>query len=56
LYREGYYLEQKGEEDKNDSKTELSIAKHRNGPTGVVNLIFRKNTLEFLEESTATHV
>lgn len=50
LYREGYYLEQKGEEDKNDSKTELSIAKHRNGPTGVVNLIFRKNTLEFLEE------
>jgi len=50
LYREGYYLEQKGEEDKNDSKTELSIAKHRNGPTGVVNLVFRKNTLEFLEE------
>ncbi len=50
LYRKGYYLEQKGEEDKNDSKTELSIAKHRNGPTGIVNLIFRKNTLEFLEE------
>lgn len=50
LYREGYYLEQKGEEDKNDSKTELSIAKHRNGPTGLVNLVFRKNTLEFLEE------
>lgn len=50
LYREGYYLEQTGEQSSNDSQTELSIAKHRNGPTGIVNLIFRKNTLEFLEE------
>lgn len=50
LYREGYYLEQTGEQNSNDSQTELSIAKHRNGPTGVVNLVFRKNTLEFLEE------
>jgi len=50
LYREGYYLEQTGEQSSNDSQTELSIAKHRNGPTGVVNLVFRKNTLEFLEE------
>ncbi len=56
LYREGYYLEQTGEQSSNDSQTELSIAKHRNGPTGLVNLVFRKNTLEFLEESTATHV
>lgn len=50
LYREGYYLEQTGEQSSNDSQTELSIAKHRNGPTGLVNLVFRKNTLEFLEE------
>ena len=49
LYREGYYREQKGEVD-NEGKTELSISKHRNGPTGVVNLHFRKETLEFLEE------
>lgn len=49
LYREGYYLEQTGEQSSNDSQTELSIAKHRNGPTGVVNLVFRKNTLEFYE-------
>lgn len=49
LYREGYYREQKGEVD-NEGKTELSISKHRNGPTGVVNLHFRKKTLEFLEE------
>ena len=49
LYREGYYREQKGEVD-DEGKTELSISKHRNGPTGVVNLHFRKETLEFLEE------
>jgi len=52
LYREGYYLEQKGESEGNgkSSQTELSIAKHRNGPTGTVSLYFMKKTLEFLEE------
>ena len=51
LYREGYYLEQKGEgENEKTNQTELSISKHRNGPTGTVNLYFMKKTLEFLEE------
>lgn len=51
LYRESYYLEQEAKSNGEDlGATELSLAKHRNGPTGVVNLIFRKNTLEFLEE------
>lgn len=51
LYREGYYLEQKGEgENEKTNQTELIISKHRNGPTGTVNLYFMKKTLEFFEE------
>ena len=51
LYREGYYLEQKGEgENEKTNQTELIISKHRNGPTGIVNLYFMKKTLEFFEE------
>lgn len=50
LYREGYYLEQKGEgENEKTNQTELIISKHRNGPTGTVNLYFMKKTLEFFE-------
>ncbi len=51
LYREGYYLEQKGEgENEKTNQTVLIISKHRNGPTGTVNLYFMKKTLEFFEE------
>ena len=51
LYREGYYLEQKGEgENEKTNQTELIISKHRNGPTGTVNLYFMKKTLQFFEE------
>lgn len=34
LYRPGYYLEQKGKEDDTGGRTQLTVAKQRNGPTG----------------------
>lgn len=50
LYREGYYLEQKGEgENEKTNQTELIISKHRNGPTGRIKLCFTKETLGFYE-------
>ena len=45
LYRESYYKE----DVENVGLTELIIAKHRNGPTGVVNLQFRSDTMTFNE-------
>lgn len=45
LYRESYYKE----DVENPNLTELIIAKHRNGPTGAVNLIFKNDTLTFTE-------
>lgn len=47
LYRPDYYTEI-GQEIKTEG-TEIIIAKHRNGPTGSVNLYFTKDTLEFIE-------
>lgn len=59
LYREGYY-KQAGDEDgeadftqPESDKTEINVAKHRNGPTGRLNLTFmhRYSTFEnYLEE------
>ena len=50
LYRESYY-----KPDVSDAGlTELIIAKHRNGPTGVLNLKFKKETMKFDEESNRT--
>lgn len=44
LYRQDYYTK----EDNELSKLEVNIAKYRNGPTGLVNLLFRKKTTEIL--------
>lgn len=44
LYREDYYSK---ETDKQDI-TELIVAKQRNGPTGTVNLLFKKDIGKFL--------
>jgi replicative DNA helicase len=64
LFREGYYLEltQSGAEsvqfDESDAqkvdplKTELILAKHRNGPTGKVFLTFRKEYTRFENASS----
>ena len=52
LYREEYYLQDKTPEDKLGT-AELIVAKHRNGPTGVVNLRFFNNITRF--ENLSTH-
>ena len=46
LYREDYYDEKK-KIDENISKSELIIAKHRNGPTKTIDLWFKKNYSKF---------
>lgn len=43
LYRDDYYNKESAI-DEDTSKLEFIIAKHRNGPTATVNLIFKRNT------------
>ena len=47
LYRDDYYNKEARTED-NNSISELIIAKHRNGPTKTIELLFKKNTSTFL--------
>lgn len=47
IYREGYYKASEGKEEDDNGLTEIIIAKHRNGATGEVNLIFEKNYSRF---------
>ena len=47
LYREDYYKSELRRDD-NSSISELIIAKHRNGPTANIQLLFKKNTSTFL--------
>ena len=47
LYRDDYYTKQISI-DENTSKSEFIIAKHRNGPTTTIDLIFRRNTSTFV--------
>ena len=50
LYREDYYLMQQGKVDEAhqvEGQTDLIVAKHRNGPTGLVPLIFHKAYTRF---------
>ena len=47
LYRDDYYNKEARRED-NASISELIIAKHRNGPTATIELLFKKNTSTFL--------
>jgi replicative DNA helicase len=44
LYRDEYYNREKSEKP---GIAEVIVAKHRNGPTGVVELIFRKELTRF---------
>ena len=49
LYRDDYYQTPKDSMEAVDpSLSELIIGKHRNGPTGKIDLLFRKNTSTFL--------
>jgi len=47
LYRPGVY----GEKESYEGHTELEIAKHRNGPTGLVNLIWQDKYTRFLNKT-----
>lgn len=47
LYRDDYYNKEARRDD-NSSISELIIAKHRNGPTATIELLFKKNTSTFL--------
>ena len=47
LYREDYYDPTVAIDEKT-SKSEFIIAKHRNGPTTTINLIFKRNTSTFV--------
>jgi len=49
LFREDYYKEELRRED-NNSDSEFIIAKHRNGPTKTIDLLFKKNTSTFLNK------
>lgn len=51
LHRDDYYSNDSAEKDKDLSETELIIAKHRNGPTGTINLVFQKKTMTFVSVS-----
>jgi len=43
LYREQYY----NQEDEKTNITDITVAKHRNGPTGTINLLFDSTTASF---------
>ncbi len=47
LYRDDYYTKQARSDDYT-SESELIIAKHRNGPTGTVDLLFKRDTSTFV--------
>lgn len=47
VYREGWYKHHAGKVDDTDGKAEISIAKNRNGPCGIVNLKFDGPTTTF---------
>jgi len=46
LYRDDYYNKEAAI-DESTSKSEFIIAKHRNGPTSTVDLVFKRNTSSF---------
>lgn len=47
LYRDDYYTKEISI-DENTSKSEFIIAKHRNGPTTTIDLVFKRNTSTFV--------
>ena len=47
VYREGWYKHHAGKVDDTDGKAEISIAKNRNGPCGIVSLKFDGPTTTF---------
>ena len=57
LYRDDYYNRGDGEDDEEGAQSvqdeiEIILAKHRNGPTGTVKLIFNKSYSSFFDQDT----
>ena len=48
IYRDEYYNRDNIE---NKGKAEIIIAKHRNGPTGNINLLFQSNITKFKNQT-----
>lgn len=48
LYRDDYYNRDKASDNNNTSISEFIVAKHRNGPTATIELLFKKDTSTFL--------
>ena len=53
LYRENYYNSM-GEKNEKINPAELIIAKHRNGPVGMVELSFQNDPTKFLNTLVST--
>lgn len=48
LYRDDYYNKEKANDGTNTSISEFIVAKHRNGPTATIELLFKRDTSTFL--------
>ena len=55
LYRADYYNKETAI-DENTSRSEFIIAKHRNGPTATVNLVFKRDTSSFFNMENSEQV
>ena len=55
LYRDDYYNKETAI-DENTSRSEFIIAKHRNGPTATVNLVFKRDTSSFFNMENSEQV
>ena len=51
IYRDEYYNR---DEVDNKGKAEIIVAKHRNGPTGDINLLFQSNITKFKNPTKTT--
>jgi replicative DNA helicase len=47
IYRDDYYAELEKRESKRSNIADIYIAKHRNGPVGMISLYFKANQTKF---------
>ena len=47
IYREDYYSQDKEEKANPQVKAQILLSKNRNGPTGIIDVMFLKNYTEF---------